>query len=103
MRHWGGDEWDRWNDVMREDLVRTQITDGPEAGSWTPRDKGVPSAAGGRLFSTCLGTLTLEVYYRYLPLFDEVTIAVAPAPSSDSTADQAGTESINGSNRDPDD
>ncbi len=70
MRHWGGDPWKRWNPVMRDDLVRTQGTEkGPEFGSWTPRDRSGPSTAGGRLFITCLATMTLEVYYRYLPLY----------------------------------
>ncbi len=70
MRHWGGDPWRRWNPAMRDDLVRTQGTEqGPEFGSWMPRDRSGPSTAGGRLFITCLATMTLEVYYRYLPLY----------------------------------
>ncbi|MGD9854571.1 MAG: hypothetical protein AB7U20_06420 [Planctomycetaceae bacterium] len=55
---------------MREDLIRTQtVQEGAEFGSWTPRDRSGPSVAGGRLFITCLATMTLEVYYRYLPLY----------------------------------
>jgi hypothetical protein len=70
MRHWGGEEWQRWNPMMRDDLLRTQVTaNGPELGSWMPRDRSGYSLAGGRLFTTCLATTTLEVYYRYLPLY----------------------------------
>jgi hypothetical protein len=73
MKNWGGAEWERWNSVMRDDLVRTQVSrEGPEFGSWTPRDRSGPSMAGGRLFITCLATMTLEVYYRYLPLYEEL-------------------------------
>ena len=74
MHHWGGEEWERWNEVMREDLIRTQVSaEGtPEYGSWTPRDQTVASVGGGRLFMTCLATMTLEVYYRYLPLYEEL-------------------------------
>ncbi len=83
MKHWGGEEWEHWNEIMREDLVATQVSrEGPEFGSWTPRMKGGSDVAGGRLFITCLATMTLEVYYRYLPLYDSpVTVdAVAEAP-----------------------
>ncbi|MBX3438610.1 MAG: hypothetical protein KF861_14045, partial [Planctomycetaceae bacterium] len=70
MRDWGGEEWQRWNGVMRDDLVRTQVVaPGPEYGSWAPRDRSGTSGAGGRLFTTCLATMTLEVYYRHLPLY----------------------------------
>ncbi|MCA9074835.1 MAG: terpene cyclase/mutase family protein [Planctomycetaceae bacterium] len=84
MKHWGGEEWERWNSVMRDDLVKTQVSvEGPEFGSWTPRQSGGPDTAGGRLFITCLATMTLEVYYRYLPLYDspittEVVADAAP-------------------------
>ncbi len=71
MRHWGGDEWARWNERLRDDLVRWQVTEGPEQGSWTPRDRANYSVAGGRLLTTCLATLTLEVYYRYEPLLPD--------------------------------
>lgn len=81
MRHWGGDEWTRWNTRLRDDLVRWQESDGPEAGSWTPRNRADYSVAGGRLLTTCLATLTLEVYYRYEPLLPEDNQA-SPAVAS---------------------
>lgn len=70
MRNWGGDEWTRWNEFTREELIRTQQTTGDAAGSWPPRNRSLEAKAGGRLFMTCLATLTLEVYYRYLPLYE---------------------------------
>ncbi len=70
MRNWGGDEWQRWNERMRDDLISTQVVDGPGAGSWTPRT-GMHRRQGGRLLETSLATLTLEVYYRYKPVLPE--------------------------------
>ncbi|MBT5019738.1 hypothetical protein N8590_03145 [bacterium] len=67
MHHWGGQDWKNWNRVMREMLVSTQTQEGHAAGSWAPRD---PHArTGGRHYATCLSILTLEVYYRHLPLY----------------------------------
>jgi hypothetical protein len=72
LHHFGGEEWNKWNDAMREDLIKRQDRDG----SWDPRgsdkrwESGDPHGkAGGRLMETSLSLLTLEVYYRYLPLF----------------------------------
>lgn len=71
MKNWEGDEWNRWNASMREELIRTQVIDeGPAYGSWTPLQRGATDTAGGRLLNTALSTMTLEVYYRYLPLYD---------------------------------
>lgn len=68
MKNWGGEEWHRWNVRMRDDLVATQIADGPAGGSWTPRTGALHAKQGGRLLTTALATLTLQVYYRYQPL-----------------------------------
>ncbi len=65
MKNWGGDEWVRWNERLRDDLVAWQEKEGEARGSWTPRDRDDYSRAGGRLLSTCLAAMTLEVYYRY--------------------------------------
>ena len=69
MYHWGGDEWNAWNTDMRDLLVRTQVTTNLQhaKGSWEQSD--VHGDAGGRLYMTCLSLMTLEVYYRYLPLY----------------------------------
>jgi hypothetical protein len=68
LHHWGGPEWKKWNEVLRDHLVETQVKKGDAAGSWKPTgDRG--AGAGGRLYQTCLSVMTLEVYYRYLPLY----------------------------------
>lgn len=63
MRHHGGEEWDQWNESLRDLLVQEQNQDGLLAGSWDPND--VWGRYGGRIYSTALATLCLEVYYRY--------------------------------------
>lgn len=86
MKTWGGDEWDRWNERMREELIRTQEREGAENGSWTPRDRASFSVAGGRLLATCLSALTLEVYYRYPGNQSDLQVdaaAVVPLPAGD--------------------
>jgi hypothetical protein len=68
LHHWGGAPWTAWNDVMRDQLVETQIQEGDAAGSWRPTgDHG--SGPGGKLYQTCLSVMTLEVYYRYMPMY----------------------------------
>ena len=73
MKNWGGPEWDRWNGRLRDQLIARQETDGPAKGSWAPQDRADYSKSGGRLLTTCLATLTLEVYYRNKPLLPEIT------------------------------
>ncbi len=51
---------------MQRQLLRLQRTDGHLAGSWDPDT--VWGSYGGRVYSTAMATLCLEVYYRYLPL-----------------------------------
>jgi hypothetical protein len=61
----GGEPWKRWNDVLRDHLVALQYRE-PEScanGSWDPDGRWSPQ--GGRVYSTALAVLTLEVYYRY--------------------------------------
>ena len=81
MKNWGGQEWERWNGRLRDDLIASQEKDGPAKGSWTPRDRSEYSQAGGRLLTTCLATLTLEVYYRYKPIMTEAAAASLTADS----------------------
>jgi hypothetical protein len=59
----GGRTWTRWEAALREVLLPTQSRLGPEVGSWEPR--GATGAHGGRLITTALAALCLEVYYRY--------------------------------------
>lgn len=74
MMNWGGAEWNRWNDRIRDQLIARQETDGFVKGSWAPLDKADYSKSGGRLLTTCLATLTLEVYYRNKPLLPEIQL-----------------------------
>jgi hypothetical protein len=59
--------WPRWNARNRDQLVARQATVGHEAGSWFVADHD--TAPGGRLAHTALAVLTLEVYYRLLPIY----------------------------------
>jgi hypothetical protein len=75
MHHMGGDSWDFWNlgpdksgkNGIRDTLIRRQdIGNTPkhahQGGSWG-------GEAGGRVMATSLSLLSLEVYYRHLPLY----------------------------------
>ncbi len=65
--HYGGYPWERWNAVLRDYLITTQARDGHESGSW--HFSGGHAESGGRLYNTAMAVMTLEVYYRYLPLY----------------------------------
>src|SRR5262245_11598353 len=71
MHNCPGPQWDQWNREMRKILIETQETRGCAAGSWSPEKPETDSWGnqGGRLMMTSLSALTLEVYYRYLPLY----------------------------------
>lgn len=67
MKNYDGEPWQQWNEALLEQLISDQRTDGKFAGSWNPRRPW--GDYGGRVFSTALSTLCLEVYYRFLPLY----------------------------------
>jgi hypothetical protein len=48
---------------MEKAIVGSQRTEGDEKGSWDP--VGPWGYAGGRVYSTALMTLCMEVYFRY--------------------------------------
>ncbi len=62
-----GPVWEEWNRRLRPILVSSQSRSGNEAGSWDPH--GEWAGESGRLVTTAMATLSLEVYYRYLPLY----------------------------------
>jgi hypothetical protein len=73
MHHMGGDNWTNWNPRMRDKLVKAQDQGKDEkhahqAGSWDPKDDTF-GEQGGRIMQTSLSLLTLEVYYRHVPLY----------------------------------
>jgi len=70
----GQDYWNQWNKVMKEVLVKNQCKGGPmdgsikdTDGSWDPET--VWGAWGGRVYSTAVLCMCLEVYYRYSNLY----------------------------------
>jgi len=67
LHHYEGSAWSKWNQPLRDLLIRTQATEGHESGSWHFPDRY--GDRGGRLYSTAMAVMTLEVYYRYMPLY----------------------------------
>lgn len=60
----GGEPWQRWNRVVRDTIIELQEHSGCADGSWGPDARW--GSAGGRIYTTALAALTLEVYYRYV-------------------------------------
>ena len=66
------DRWSIWNPKIRAALIATQVRgEGCDRGSWDPTipESDAWGTRAGRLYQTSLSLLTLEVYYRYLPLY----------------------------------
>lgn len=76
LHHIGGPRWEKWNPKMREYLLDLQSHDGHEEGSWYIAESH--STPGGRLYTTTLAIMTLEVYYRYMPLYKEKAVGGGP-------------------------
>ena len=55
----GGDVWHRWNDALKRRLLAMQSSDGS-----FPRDT-VWGGYGGTFYTTAMGALCLEAYYRH--------------------------------------
>jgi hypothetical protein len=55
------EDWQSWNEALATALVGSQDDDG----SWPPTC--VWGGYGGRVYTTALGAMCLEVYYRYAP------------------------------------
>ena len=70
MYHMQGDYWQEWNTALRDMVVETQIKDGHMAGTWNPADNW--EQRGGRLYATSMKLLLLEIYYRHLPLYEQL-------------------------------
>jgi hypothetical protein len=60
------EQWKRWNTVTRDGLVALQKRGGRLDGSWDADPRN--AERGGRVYMTAIAVLTLEVYYRYMPL-----------------------------------
>ena len=71
MRHYYDNDdpiYEKWNLKMRDGLVNSQVGPGShEEGSWS--FGGGHNATGGRLYTTAMATMILEVYYRHMPIY----------------------------------
>lgn len=75
--------WREWNMSLKRELLAGQTpVYQPQAGSWPP-DK-LWGGYGGRVYSTAMSCLCLEVYYRYLPMYQRSNLAQSPRPSGTS-------------------
>ncbi len=63
MYQMGGKHWKGWNKAMKDAVLSSQETTGSSKGSWDPN--GPWGMVGGRVYSTALCVLCLEVYFRY--------------------------------------
>ncbi len=70
----GSGHWSNWNESLQRQLLQTQITSGSNRGAWPANGKW--SGYGGQVYSTAMGTLCLEVYYRYAQ-FNRIRVADA--------------------------
>ena len=63
-----GEEWQAWNQQLRNALLKLQEKEGKDAGSWPP--SGTHHMNGmGRVITTAYSTLSLQAYYRHLQIF----------------------------------
>ena len=62
-----GSIWQEWNDNLKRILPEIQVKTGNLAGSWNLSRSN--TKGGGRIASTTLAILSLEVYYRILPMY----------------------------------
>ena len=66
MYQMGGRYWEQWNKAMKDAVLKSQRQQPGSTtyhGSWDP--VGPWGWSGGRVYSTALGVLCLEVYFRY--------------------------------------
>ncbi len=64
----GGESWNRWEQGLADTVVSHQRREGDETGSWDPQVDPW-GTQGGRIYSTAMNVLCLEVFYRYAKLF----------------------------------
>jgi len=76
LHFWEGPEWQAWNPRMRDHLIATQAQSSHEAGSWHFADPY--GDKGGRLYTTAMALMILEVYYRHMPLYEQRAIHERP-------------------------
>jgi len=64
----GGKTWEAWNTLLQRTTLPLQRREAHISGSWDPEPSWI-GRSGGRIYSTAINVLTLEVYYRYRPVF----------------------------------
>ena len=70
MRQAQGEAWNAWNDRLKPILLQKQILTGSNRGSWVSQgNKHGYASIAGPVVTTAMAALSLEVYYRYLPLY----------------------------------
>ncbi len=73
--------WQQWNQALKTRLLETQVPAyQSQAGSWNPDT--LWGGYGGRVYSTAMSCLCLEVYYRYLPLYQRSQLAKTKSPGN---------------------
>ncbi|MHC4916926.1 MAG: prenyltransferase/squalene oxidase repeat-containing protein, partial [Planctomycetota bacterium] len=76
MFQMGGARWQQWNVAMKKTLLPNQRKGGPMDGSAQDVDGSWDcemgfGLTGGRAYTTAVNALSLEVYYRYLPMYNK--------------------------------
>jgi len=71
MHNMADKDWDAWHQKINKVLTDIQDHAGCASGSWDPAKptKDAWGPTGGRLMQTSFSCLTMEVYYRYLKLY----------------------------------
>jgi len=80
-----GDAWQQWNAALKTTLLRAQVRQGQNQGSWNTDTTW--GCYGGRVYTTAMAALCLEVYYRYLPIYS----AAGNAPVRSATGIRSNT------------
>lgn len=68
MHQMGGKFFSEWDKLLREILPGTQEKQGCERGSWA--SWGIDGIFS-RMYTTAIGAMTLETYYRYAPILQD--------------------------------
>ncbi|MGE3180463.1 MAG: hypothetical protein AB7N71_02455, partial [Phycisphaerae bacterium] len=75
---YGGEAWQRWNSALRDALLPLQEREKDKRGNKTHTFGSWPAYGpnwgkwgrlGGRVYTTAIGVLTLETYYRHKPAY----------------------------------
>lgn len=75
--HQGEKAWEAWNNQFSQAYLDRQVREPDGCGFWPRGDHG------GAVYATTLATLTLEVYYRYLPSYQMHEGAVSASAEDD--------------------